>query len=143
MFLQKEIKILKYFANINYSVNGNIFIEDWGECWIDRYKIIFPYFTSIFFSFCLLLCWVGVHCGFTKVLTMYQIYHTWIHPSAPLYCSTLSSLPQFLEQFELVSFLHLHTCVHILPRIWERSCMLRESSSKDMEKGERESQTKR
>jgi hypothetical protein len=26
-----------------------------------------------------LLCWVKVHWGFYKVLTIYQIYHTWTH----------------------------------------------------------------
>jgi hypothetical protein len=33
----------------------------------------------LFFLFFLLLCWVEVHWAFTKVLTIYQIYHTWIH----------------------------------------------------------------
>jgi hypothetical protein len=50
--------------------------------------------------------YIGV---FAKVLTMYQMYHTRIHP---LHCCLSSPLPQFLEQFQQVSFVHLLTCMH-------------------------------
>jgi hypothetical protein len=47
-----------------------------------------------FFSYnFFLLCW-GYIVAFMKVLTIYQIYHTWIHP---LHHSPLSLLPPFLE----------------------------------------------
>jgi hypothetical protein len=52
---------------------------------------------------------------FTKVLTIYQICCTWIHP---LNYSPLSSLPPFLEEFQQVSFFHLHTCVHSICTIF-------------------------
>jgi hypothetical protein len=47
---------------------------------------------------------------FTKVLTMYQIYNTWVHP---LHCS-LSSPLQLLEQLQQVLFLHLLTCIYLI-----------------------------
>jgi hypothetical protein len=53
----------------------------------------------------LLLCW-GYIVLFTKVLTICQIYHNWIHPSIILLYSPL--LP-FLEEFQQVSFFCSHT----------------------------------
>jgi hypothetical protein len=53
-----------------------------------------------------------VLCGGSKVLTMYQIYHTWIHP---LHCFLSPPSP---EQFQQVSFLHLQTCVYTICTIF-------------------------
>jgi hypothetical protein len=47
--------------------------------------------------------------AFTKFLTIYQKYHTGIHP---LHHSPLSSLPPILEIVSTVSFFHFHICVH-------------------------------
>jgi hypothetical protein len=49
--------------------------------WVILIDLFFP----------LLLCWVGIHCGIYKILIMYQLYHTWIHP---LHCSPLFSPPR-------------------------------------------------
>jgi hypothetical protein len=40
---------------------------------------LFIYFLFIYLFSPLLLWWVGVHCGISQVLTMYRLYHTWIH----------------------------------------------------------------
>jgi hypothetical protein len=59
--------------------------------WIARtYHFVFSCFPTLFFLF-VYCCAVEFHCGIYKVLTMYQIYHTWIHTlhHSPL----LSSLP--------------------------------------------------
>jgi hypothetical protein len=58
-----------------------------------------------FFYYC---AGYGYIVPFTKVLTMYQIYHTWI---LPLHCSPLSP---YSWKFPQLSFLHLHTCVYIV-----------------------------
>jgi hypothetical protein len=55
-------------------------------------KICILPFPYSFFT--LLLWWVEVHCGFTKLLTVYQLYHTWIHSPLPFF---FISLPQFLD----------------------------------------------
>jgi hypothetical protein len=47
--------------------------------------------------------------AFIKVLTIYQIYPTWIHP---LHFSPLSPLPHSWSSFSRSQFSHLHTCVH-------------------------------
>jgi hypothetical protein len=58
-------------------------------------------------DFLKLLCWVWVHCN---------IYKGSCSLSNISYLNSPFSLPHaphwFLEQFEQVSFLHLHTCVH-------------------------------
>jgi hypothetical protein len=72
---------------------------------------IFSYLCIYFSFFLIIIC---AECkyivAFTKVLTMNQIYHTLIHP---LHCSFINP-PCFLEQFQQVSFLHLHICIHII-----------------------------
>jgi hypothetical protein len=57
-----------------------------------------------FFSFPLLLCWMGIYCG---------IY---IYKFTPFHC--FLSPPQLLKQFQQVSFLHLHTCIYIIYTIF-------------------------
>jgi hypothetical protein len=61
-------------------------------------------FSQIFF---IIVLGVGYTVAFTKVLTIYQICHTWIHT---LHHSPTS--PPFLEWFQQVSFFHLQTCAH-------------------------------
>jgi hypothetical protein len=56
-----------------------------------------------------LLHWVGYILAFTKVLTIYQIYHIsnrHFHPS-PLF-----PLPRSWNSFNRYQFFILHTCVH-------------------------------
>jgi hypothetical protein len=70
-------------------------------------------------SFSFIVVLGGVHCGICKGSYKYQIYDTWIHcPSCPISLSFISLLPWFLEQFQQVWFLHLHTCVHIICSIF-------------------------
>jgi hypothetical protein len=57
-----------------------------------------------------LLCWVGVHCGIYK--SSYNVSNLSYFNSPPPPFSFIS-LPPFLEWFQQVSLLHLHTCVHI------------------------------
>jgi hypothetical protein len=71
-------------------------------------------FLLLLLFFLLLSCW-GYIVTFSKVLTMYQIYHSWIQP---LYHSPLSPLTLFLEYFQQVSLFHLHTCVHSIRTIF-------------------------
>jgi hypothetical protein len=50
--------------------------------------------------------------AFTKVLTMYQIYHTLIHP---VHCSPLSLPPWIPETVSAgISFAFTYTCTHYL-----------------------------
>jgi hypothetical protein len=51
-----------------------------------------------------LLCWVA----FIKVLTVYQLYHTWIHPSTPLLypsCPIRGIIPACI----IFAFTYMHT----------------------------------
>jgi hypothetical protein len=63
-------------------------------------KIIYYYFYY---------CCAGCGCiiVFTKVLTMYQIYHTWIHH---LSCCLSSSLPWLWNSFNRY---HFSICIHV------------------------------
>jgi hypothetical protein len=57
--------------------------------------------------FSLFLFKVGNIVAFTKVLTMYQIYYTWIHPPSS-FCS--SPIPRILSTGIIF---YVHTCAHI------------------------------
>jgi hypothetical protein len=57
------------------------------------WKLFNKMFSLYFFNYFILWC-VGYSVAFTKLLTIYQIYYTWIHP---LHHSSLSSLFPFLE----------------------------------------------
>jgi hypothetical protein len=67
-----------FWANTMY-----IKFYDWFTFFLNIKKFLSPTLTytiySIYASFLLLLCW-GYIVAFTKVITIYQIYHTWIHP---------------------------------------------------------------
>jgi hypothetical protein len=75
-----------------------------------------PFFWYCFNYFFLYCCagW-GYVVAFTKVLTIYQIYHTWIHPlyHSPLYPHAL--IPGIVSTGII---LHLHACVHIFCTIF-------------------------
>jgi hypothetical protein len=62
-----------------------------------------------------LLCWVGYIVAFTKVLRIYQLYHTWIHP---FHHSPLFSSPLIPEILSTGIFFQLHTCVHSICTIF-------------------------
>jgi hypothetical protein len=62
------------------------------------------YVTFSFFSLFCCAGW-GYIVAFTKVLTMYQLYHTWIHP---FHCSALSPSPNFWNIFT-----RYHFCIYI------------------------------
>jgi hypothetical protein len=58
---------------------------------------------------------------FIKVFTVYQKYHTWIHP--PPLLSFIPLLPPLYLPFPISGsvstgyhFLHLHTCIHIFSK---------------------------
>jgi hypothetical protein len=56
---------------------------------------------------------LGIHDGFTKVLTTYQIYHTWIHP---LHHSPLSShIPGIVSTFVPLTYMCTQYLDHIHP----------------------------
>jgi hypothetical protein len=59
--------------------------------------------SVVFLNF-LLLCWVEIHSVLTKVLIMFQIYHTWIYP---LYCSLSFLLPDSWNSFN-----RYHFCIY-------------------------------
>jgi hypothetical protein len=69
-----------------------------------------PFVDSIAF-FPLYCCagW-GYIVASANVVTVYQLYHIWIHP---FHHYSLSPSPRFMEEFQQVSFFHLHACVHI------------------------------
>jgi hypothetical protein len=51
-------------------------IEPRAWCMLGKHSTAELHLQSSFFIFIsLLLCWVGMHCGITKILVMYQIYH--------------------------------------------------------------------
>jgi hypothetical protein len=55
----------------------------------------------------------GYTVAFTKVLIMYQIYHTWIHPLH----HSFNPLPLFLEQFQqVIIFAFAYMCIYYLCR---------------------------
>jgi hypothetical protein len=68
-----------------------------------------PFVDSIAF-FPLYCCagWVYIVAS-ANVVTVYQLYHIWIHP---FHRYSLSPSPRFMEEFQQVSFFHLHACVH-------------------------------
>jgi hypothetical protein len=75
-----------------------------GNMYVSSQKIFFPLF----------LCWVGVHCGiYTGSYNVPNILN-----SPPLLFSFIPT-PLFLELFPQVSFLHLHTCVHIFKNLMQ------------------------
>jgi hypothetical protein len=63
---------------------------------------------SLVFFF-LLLCCLGVQCGIYRSSYNVSNISYWNSPPSWLFFT----LPPFLEWFQEVSFLHLHTCVHI------------------------------
>jgi hypothetical protein len=92
---------VKLIINIFRSV-----LQDFGQ------EIVFHF---ILFFYC---CtgW-GYVVAFTKILTMCQIYHTWIHP---LYCSSPSPLlpPLIPETVSTgIIFAFTYMCVHCLHNI--------------------------
>jgi hypothetical protein len=72
---------------------------------------------SLKFFFC---CWffyfveLGYKVAFTKVLTIYQLYHTWIHP---LHCYFPFPSPNFLNSFNRYHFAFAYMCIHCLHHI--------------------------
>jgi hypothetical protein len=68
-----------------------------------------PFVDSIAF-FPLYCCagW-GYIVASANVVSVYQLYHIWIHP---FHRYSLSPSPRFMEEFQQVSFFHLHACVH-------------------------------
>jgi hypothetical protein len=79
------------------------------------FKYIYT-FNSFHFFFSLLLCWVVYIVVFTQVLTMYQIYHTWIYLlyhsllfPPPLIPGTVSTGIIFPFTYMCTHFLH---CIH-------------------------------
>jgi hypothetical protein len=71
-------------------------------------KMVFLFFINLtptsFFRFFLLLCW-GYIMVFAKVLTIYQMYRTWIHSSIILF---YTSFPHF-SQYYFSTYLHVCT----------------------------------
>jgi hypothetical protein len=73
---------------------------------------------SIFLNsiFPLLLCWVGYIVVFTKVLTMYQLYPTWIHPVLAPLNSPSPPIPGIVSASIIFAFTCLWThflhCIH-------------------------------
>jgi hypothetical protein len=65
--------------------------------------------SSLFYFFYCCTGW-GYIVAFTKVLTMYQIYHTWIHP---LLCSPLSLSPPHswnsFNRYHFCKYIHVQT----------------------------------
>jgi hypothetical protein len=90
-----------------------------------NYLFILCYFFSIcilivvlffsnrysFLKFILLLCLAGYIMAFTKVLIIYQIYHTWIHPS-PLLSFTSPSILVTVSTDIMSAFTYM--CIHYL-----------------------------
>jgi hypothetical protein len=68
---------------------------------------------ALFFFFPLLLCWVAVHCSIYKGYYLQCI--SYITPSTT---SLYPTLPKFIEQLQWMSFLHLHSCIHIFCTIF-------------------------
>jgi hypothetical protein len=48
-------------------------------CRLSLHSYLFPLIAEAFFPYFLLLCW-GYIVAFTKVLTMYKMYNSWINP---------------------------------------------------------------
>jgi hypothetical protein len=66
---------------------------------------------SCFFSYVMM---GGVHCVFTEVLTIYQIYHTWIHslPHSPL---SFPPIPGIVSTGLIFPFIYVCTqCFHYI-----------------------------
>jgi hypothetical protein len=72
--------------------------------------LFFPRFYL--FIYLLLLCWVGYIVAFTKVLRIYQIYHTWIYL---LHHSPLSSPTPFLSRFNssFLEYVNFSICIYV------------------------------
>jgi hypothetical protein len=87
----------------------------------------FSSFFSLFVFLFLLLCCLRVHCDIHK--SSYNISNI-SHLNSPPPTFSFISLPPFLEQFQQVSFSHLHACVHsvctifTLPRPFRTSSLL-------------------
>jgi hypothetical protein len=79
---------------------------------VERISFISSFFYYIFYCCCRL----GYIVAFTKVLTICQINHTWIHPFTILLHSL--SPPPLLTQFQQISFFYLHACVHSICTIF-------------------------
>jgi hypothetical protein len=60
-----------------------------------------------FFFYFLLLCWVGVHCGLYKSLTIYQTYHSRVHPSTILFHS--SYFWNSFTTYHISTYIHVYT----------------------------------
>jgi hypothetical protein len=71
-----------------YFLNVQIPTKD-KKAWVG-FVFVFVFFFTFFFFYC--AEW-GYIVAFTKVLTVYQIYHTWMHP---LHHSPLSPFILFL-----------------------------------------------
>jgi hypothetical protein len=78
--------------------------------WLMLASLIFRHLFLFFCHFFLLCKWRYI-VAFTKVFTIYQIYHTCIQPLH-------NSLPPFLEQFRhILFFLFTYMCTQYLPHI--------------------------
>jgi hypothetical protein len=81
------------------------------------YSILNTYLTEeLFFLYC---CaeW-GYIVAFTKVLTMYQLYNTWIHTFLPLPFISHPSSPNSCKSFNRYHFciyMHVHICCTVFP----------------------------
>jgi hypothetical protein len=80
---------------------------------IRKTEIIFIYGFALF---CFFIGMWGVHCGIYSYNMLLQYSYKYFFnisyfnsPSSPI---LLYPLPPLLEQFQQVSLLHLHTCVH-------------------------------
>jgi hypothetical protein len=64
----------------------------------------------------LLFCSIGVHCGIYKSFYTLSNISYMNSPPPPLFF--LPCHHPFMEQFQQVSFLHLHTCVHSICKVF-------------------------
>jgi hypothetical protein len=74
-------KTMRGQATPNYTL-GWFLYRMWDKEMISFFLLVSSFFNTI--------CWRGYFVVFTKVLTIYQIYHTWIRP---FHYSPLSSSP--------------------------------------------------
>jgi hypothetical protein len=94
--------VLQFIIDISGNFVHNFFNLESSFTYL---ALILSFLSSFSFSFVYYCPGWRYIVTFTKVLKMYQIYHSWIHL---VHCYLSSPFPWFLEQFQQVSFLHLH-----------------------------------
>jgi hypothetical protein len=102
---------LKWCSSVPFNLKMKKFILLYALVVLHYLYIYLFYFIFIFY--CYYCCArLGYICSITKVLTIYQIYHTWIHLLHHCLSSHLPNSWNSFNRYHFCIYIHVYTLLH-------------------------------